>query len=140
MSLTEFAMLFVPFYPKKASETEESFDHDPFEEQPNVRRSLVTLSGDSKMVVRNVPAVVRVPYFIASSDLEKFFYSLLVQYMPYRSETELLEGFDSAKDAFLARENQLKEMSRHMRQHREQLENAFNQIYAFGILQQPEVL
>lgn len=28
MSLTEFAMLFEPFYPKKLNETEESVDHD----------------------------------------------------------------------------------------------------------------
>ncbi|XP_039966090.1 transcription factor SOX-21 [Bactrocera tryoni] len=39
--------------------------------------------------------------------------------MPYRLETELLEGFDNAKEAFLHRENRLKEMSRalHMKEH-----------------------
>ncbi|XP_044599069.1 ATP-dependent DNA helicase PIF1-like [Cotesia glomerata] len=95
------------------------------------------------MVVRNVPAVVRVPYFIAASDPENFFYSLLIQYMPYRSETELLEGFNNSKEAFLNREDRLKEMSSHMRQFRErdqQLENAFNQIRAFEILEQPEII
>ncbi|GFQ90535.1 ATP-dependent DNA helicase [Trichonephila clavata] len=71
MSLTEFAMLFVPFYPKKGSETEESIDNDSCEEQQNVRCSLITLSDDSKMVDRNVPAVVRVAYFIASSNPQK---------------------------------------------------------------------
>lgn len=63
--------------------------------------------------------------------------------MLYRSETELLEGFNNTKDAFLARENQLKEMSIYMRQHRErdqQLENAFNQAHAFEILDQPEIV
>ena len=30
MSLTEFAMLFEPFYQKKASETEEIVDHDAY--------------------------------------------------------------------------------------------------------------
>ncbi|KAH0549795.1 hypothetical protein KQX54_014275 [Cotesia glomerata] len=142
MSLTEFAMLFELFYPKKVSETEESVDHDAYEEQPDIRRPRITLSDGSKMVVRNVPAVVRVPYFIATSDPENF-YSLLVQYMPYRLEPELLEGFDNAKEAFLARENRLKETSRHMRQHRErdqQLENAFIQVHAFEILEQPEVI
>lgn len=64
-SLTEFAMLFEPFYPKKASETEESIDDDAYEERINVRRALITLSDNSKMVVRNISAVVRVPYFIA---------------------------------------------------------------------------
>ncbi|GFQ77641.1 ATP-dependent DNA helicase [Trichonephila clavata] len=117
MSITEFAMLFVPFYPKKASETEESIDRDRYEEQPNVRRSLIMLSDDNKMVVRNVPAVVRVPYFIALSNPENIFYSLLVQYTPYSSEMKLFEGIDSAKDVLLARENRLKEMNRHMHQH-----------------------
>ncbi|GIY57519.1 hypothetical protein CDAR_79491 [Caerostris darwini] len=143
MSLTEFAMLFEPFYPKKVSETEDSIDHDAYEVQPHIRRPLLMLSDGSKMVVRNVPAVVRVPYFVATSDPENFFYSLLVQYMPYRSETELLEGFDNAKEAFLARENRLKETSRHMSQHRErdqQLENAFIQVHAFEILEQPEII
>ncbi|GIY15744.1 ATP-dependent DNA helicase [Caerostris darwini] len=143
MSLTEFAMLFEPFYPKKVSETEESIDHNAYEEQPDIRRPLIMLSDGSKMVVINIPAVVRVPYFIATSDPENFFYSLLVQYMPYRSEIELLEGFDNAKEAFLARENRLKETSRHIRQHRErdqQLENAFIQVHAFEILEQPEII
>ncbi|XP_053968624.1 uncharacterized protein LOC128870052 [Anastrepha ludens] len=143
MSLTEFAMLFEPHFPKKLSDTEESVDHDAYEEQTNMRRPLITLLDKSKMVVRNVPAVVRVPYFIAASDPENFSYSLLLQYMPYRSETEILEGFDNAKEAFVARESRLRETSRHMCQHRErdqQLENAFNQIHAFEILEQPEII
>lgn len=143
MSLTEFAMLFEPHYPKVVNDTEESVDHDAYEEQSNTRRPLITLLNESKMVVRTVPAVVRVPYFIAASDPESFFYSLLLQYMPHRSETELLEGFDNAKEAFLARESHLRDTSRHMCQHRErdqQLENAFNQIHAFEILEQPEII
>lgn len=86
MSLTEFAMLFEPFYPRKVSEAVESVDHDAYEDYRNTRRPLITLLDMTKMVVRNVPAVVKVPYFIATSDPENFFYSLLVQYMP-RSET-----------------------------------------------------
>ncbi|XP_054746537.1 uncharacterized protein LOC129251202 [Anastrepha obliqua] len=143
MSLTEFAMLFEPHFPKKLSDAEESVDHDAYEEQTNMGRPLITLLDKSKMVVRNVPAVVRVPYFIAASDPENFSYSLLFQYMPYRSETEILEGFDNAKEAFVARESRLRETSRHMCQHRErdqQLENAFNQIHAFEILEQPEII
>ncbi|GBP80548.1 hypothetical protein EVAR_39418_1 [Eumeta japonica] len=100
MSLIEFAMLFEPHYAKVVSDTEENIDHDAYEEQPTTRRPLITLLNKSKMVVRNIPAVVRVPYFIAASDPENFFYSLLLQYMPYRSETELLDGFDNAKAAF----------------------------------------
>ncbi len=144
ISLTAFAMLFEPFYPKKTNDIEESVDHDVYEERPNTRRTLIALlDGKNQMVVRNVPAVVREPYFIAASDPENFFYSLLIQYMPYRSEAELLEGFKNAKDAFLDHEDRLKQMSRYMRQFRErdqQLENAFNQVHAFEILEQPEII
>ncbi|XP_054719206.1 ATP-dependent DNA helicase PIF1-like [Uloborus diversus] len=90
-----------------------------------------------KIEIRNVTAVVRVPYFVASTDPENFYYSLLLQYMPYRSEQELLEGFNSSKEAFLAREEALKRNSEQMEEYRErdrQLENAFNQAHAFEIL------
>ena len=86
---------------------------------------------------RNISAVVRVPYFKASTDPENFYYSLLLQYMPFRNENEILENFDSAKDAFLAREEQLKRNSSHMeiyRQRDKQLENAFIQVHAFQVL------
>ncbi|KAJ9574962.1 hypothetical protein L9F63_007880, partial [Diploptera punctata] len=79
----------------------------------------------------------------ATGYCSNIFESLLVQYLPYFSETELLQGFDNAKDAFLARENRLMEINSHMRQHRErdqQLGNAFNQINAFEILEQPEII
>ncbi|OWR45482.1 putative helentron 5 helitron transposon replicase/helicase/endonuclease [Danaus plexippus plexippus] len=50
MSLTESAMLFEPFYPKKVSETEESVDHDAYAEEPDIRRPRITLSDGCKMV------------------------------------------------------------------------------------------
>lgn len=80
----------------------------------NVRPQIIRLSDNSKMAVRSIPVVVRVQYLIASSDPENF-YSLLIQYVPYQSEVELLEGFDNAKVTFLPRGNQLKAMSKHMR-------------------------
>ena len=58
-------MLFEPFYLKKASKTEESIDHDAYKVQSNVCHQLITFSDNSKLAVRNVPAVVSVPYFKA---------------------------------------------------------------------------
>jgi len=51
--------------------------------------------------------------------------------MPYRSEDELLRGFNSAKDTFKARENDMKQnctMMDEFRQRGRQLENAFNRV------------
>ena len=61
--------------------------------------------------------------------------------MPYRNKAEILENFDSAKDALLAKEEHLKAISAHMDLYRErdkQLENAFIQIHAFQVLESYE--
>lgn len=86
---------------------------------------------------RSRPATVRVPYFKAATAPENFYYSLLVQYLPYRKEDDILQDFNSAKDAFLAKEEHLKTTSAHMdlyRQRDKQLENAFIQVHAFQVL------
>lgn len=50
--------------------------------------------------------------------------------MLYRSETELLKGFDNEKDAFLGRESRLKEMSRDLHS---------NQVHKFEIVEEPKI-
>ncbi|KAG8261715.1 hypothetical protein J6590_066777 [Homalodisca vitripennis] len=72
---SQFAMLFEPHFSKVVNDAEESVNHDAYEEQSHTRRPLITLLNDSKMVVRNIPAVVRVTYIIAASDPENFFYN-----------------------------------------------------------------
>ncbi|KAF9420626.1 hypothetical protein HW555_003173 [Spodoptera exigua] len=90
LGLTEFTMLFEPFYDKKPNKdkkrkTEASAAYDAYV-QSNVRRQLITLFNNSKMAVRNISAVARVPYFIVSSDPENFFYSLLLQYKSIKNQ------------------------------------------------------
>ncbi|PRD28407.1 UNVERIFIED_CONTAM: hypothetical protein NCL1_32473 [Trichonephila clavipes] len=105
MSLLEFAMLFEPYYIKKTnnvSNDESVDDHQPQEE--TTRRLLIPVTDNIKLIVRNIPATVRVPYFVAATDTENYYYSILLQYMPYRNECELLEEHDSAQKAFLAKE------------------------------------
>lgn len=141
MSLLEFAMLFEPYYRNVAEHNEDNIDQDAYETEQPTRRCLITLSGNTKVIKGNTAAVIRVPYFVATTDPENYYYSLLLQYMPYRHETELLQDFDTARDAFLARKERLREMSTYMGLYRErdkQLENAFNQVHAFQILEQAE--
>lgn len=81
--------------------------------------------------------MVRVPYFVVATDPENYYYSLLLQYMPYRNEIVLLEEHDSAQEAFLAKEELLRQTNERMqifRNRDQQLENAFNQVHAFHIL------
>lgn len=142
MSLLEFAMLFEPFYPKRQNDSEENVDQDAYDDDnEDTGRRKIRLQNNARMTIRTTPAVVKVPYFIAANDPQNFYFSLLMQYKPYRHEAELLEGFDTAREAFLASEDELMEMSERMRTYRErdrQLEIAFNQAHAFQILQEAE--
>ncbi|KAH9490103.1 hypothetical protein Btru_035265 [Bulinus truncatus] len=79
MYLIEFAMNFSLYYTKKPGDIEQGVDVD-IEQQPT-RRRLIKLTNNSKMEIRNVPAVVRVPYCQMNTDPENYFYSLLVQYV-----------------------------------------------------------
>ncbi len=89
------------------------------------------------MSISKTPAVVQIPFFVSSTDPNNFYYSLLLQYVPYRLESELMIGFDSLRAAFLAAEEQLKENSAYMNMYGErdkQLELALNQAHVFEIL------
>ncbi|XP_059150287.1 uncharacterized protein LOC131937110 [Physella acuta] len=139
MCLIEFAMLFEPYYAKQQDAMTLNIDEDAYETEQRTKRRLITLIDGSKMTIRKLPAVVRVPYFVASTDGENYFYSLLLQYTPYRREEELLNAFATAREAFLANEENLKITNAHMELYRErdkQLENAFNQFYALQILEE----
>ncbi|GFR20331.1 ATP-dependent DNA helicase [Trichonephila clavata] len=73
------------------------------------------------MVIRNVPAVERVPYFVAASDPENYYYSLLLQYVPFRNESELIVEYDTARESDLRATNARLEI---FRERDRQLENA----------------
>ncbi|GFS34991.1 ATP-dependent DNA helicase [Nephila pilipes] len=85
------------------------------------------------MALRNISAVVRTPYFSVHNDTDNYFYSLLVQYVPFDKKSELLGRYPNSRDAFLDREEQLFGDERS-----NQLENAFRQAQALEILQNPE--
>lgn len=66
------------------------------------------------MVIRNVLASVRVPFFRMSTDPDNYFYSMLVQYVPYRRKIDLIEAYNSPREAFIAQEAQLLQQSAYM--------------------------
>ncbi|GFT98395.1 ATP-dependent DNA helicase [Nephila pilipes] len=128
-------MNYEPCYRKRAYEPDEDIDADadtgvPLQRQ---RRELITLEDASKMALRNISAVVRTPYFSVHNDTDNYFYSLLVQYVPFDKERELLERYPNSRNAFLDREEQFFGDERS-----NQLENAFRQAQALEILQNPE--
>ncbi|GFS64630.1 ATP-dependent DNA helicase [Trichonephila clavipes] len=116
---------------------------DDQQSQENTRRRLITLTDNTKLIVRNIPAMVQVPYFVAATDPKNHYYSLLLQYMLYRNECELLEEHDCSGSiehdcsGSIPSKRILPPNQRDMQLFREQdrqLENAFNQVHAFRIL------
>ncbi|GFR30102.1 uncharacterized protein TNCT_428671 [Trichonephila clavata] len=61
MCLLEFAKIFEPFYVKKVGDSEKSIDAEK-EEQPTRQRP-INLANNTKIVIKNIPAVVRMPFF-----------------------------------------------------------------------------
>jgi PIF1-like helicase/Helitron helicase-like domain at N-terminus len=136
MCALEFHMRFAADYQK---DDNENVDAEIETNRPRRRR--ITLADGTKMVVRNVLAVVKRPYFVLARDPKNFFYSPLVEYIPFYNETELLEGYADPQEAFLGHEEQLRQMSVNLRAIRErdqQLEDALVQAHAFEILERPE--
>ncbi|GFS62783.1 uncharacterized protein TNIN_300321 [Trichonephila inaurata madagascariensis] len=102
MCLLEFAVNFEPFYAKKVGDGEESVDAEK-EEYPT-RQRLINIANNTKMAIRNVPAVVLVLFFQMPPEI--YFYSLFVQYAPFFSEDELIDEHYNAREAFLSRKQQ----------------------------------
>jgi len=140
MSLTEFAMQFEPYYQNNEDDEVENVDADIEEqEQARERTRLITLADNSKMKIRNKRAVIRVPRLNSDRDPESYYYSLLLQYKPYLLETELLEGFETAKEAFLACEEELKQKNAFMEVYRrrdKELENALAKAHAVVVFEE----
>ncbi|CAG9761349.1 unnamed protein product [Ceutorhynchus assimilis] len=125
MSLLEFAMLFEPYYKKTIENDDVNIDQDAYEVEQPKRKCLITLTDNTKVIKRAT------------------LLHLLMQYIPYRDEEELLRGFGTARDAFLTSEDRLKEISAYMELYRrrdKQLEDAFNQVHAFQILEEVQPL
>ncbi|GFT56744.1 ATP-dependent DNA helicase [Nephila pilipes] len=144
MCLLEFAMNYEPYYRNRAYEPDEDIDADADTGVPprRQRRELIVLEDASKMALRNIPAAVRTPYFSVHNDAENYFYSLLVQYVPFNKESELLERYPNSRDAFLDREKKFfgdeNPFLSSIRERSNQLENAFRQAQALEILQNLE--
>jgi hypothetical protein len=129
MCLLEFAMLFEPYYAKQFDDEGNENENILVFPRKKTKKRLLTLRDNSKMIIRNRPAVVRVPYFVVNNEPENYYYSLLVQYKPYRQESQLLEGYDSSLRAFQSNEELMRNINKRLEKFRKlnhHLENAFN--------------
>ncbi|GFS37750.1 ATP-dependent DNA helicase [Nephila pilipes] len=70
-------------------------------------------------IEKSRPACVTVPYITPANDTANYYYSLLLHYVPNRSENEYLDGFNRAREAFQAQEELLRKQCEMMEIHRE---------------------
>lgn len=112
LSLGEFAVWYdvVTKQPNYIDDDEQ--DMDAYEDQQgntNDQHQYITLLDNAgRMKKRKRPAILRTRYFTLASNPEAYYYSLLVVHIPFRAESELLDGFDSAKNAFYTKRNLLR--------------------------------
>lgn len=106
LSLGEFSIWYEPV--TRCNYSEDDQDADAYDEAPeiNARQQYITLlDNQGRMKKCNRPAVLRTRYYTPNSDPEGYYYSLLVAHVPFRTESELLEGYNTAREAFYAKRN-----------------------------------
>ncbi|GFT68302.1 uncharacterized protein TNCV_659201 [Trichonephila clavipes] len=74
------------------------------------------------------------------TDPENYFSCLLIQYVPFFSEDELIDEHYNARDAFLARKQQLRQMHilKHIGQEIDNFRFAFHQVHDFNLFENLE--
>ncbi|KAI2807366.1 hypothetical protein BLOT_009331 [Blomia tropicalis] len=100
-------------------------------------RRLITLTDKKKIILRKRPAVIHVPYFSLLRNPTDYCYSMLMQFIPFRSENELIKGFGDEILAFDAKKDQLKDATNYMKQYYQigsELEDALRQLNAFDLI------
>ncbi|CAH2096670.1 unnamed protein product [Euphydryas editha] len=104
LSLGEFAVWYDVVSTRAIDFDEDQQDADAYDthndEVANVQY-IILLDNVGRMKKRSRPAILRTRYFTLASDPEAYYYSLILTHVP--TEEELLEEFDSAKEAFWAR-------------------------------------
>ncbi|CAH0718086.1 unnamed protein product, partial [Brenthis ino] len=105
LSLAEFAVRFETI--SNSIWSEENGDAELRDEEITPV-SFIRLRDNTRMRVRNRPAVLRTRYYTINSDKEAYYYSLIVCHIPFRNEGELLFQNDTAEDCFIRRQRDLR--------------------------------
>jgi len=112
-SLAEFAVTYE--YVSRFDNYEEDGDIEVYNNDENdniIQTKYICLQDGTKMKLRTRPAVLRTRYYTQTSNREAYFYSYLVAHVPFRNEEELLQGYESAEQAFNAKCHLLRPLRR----------------------------
>ncbi|XP_029157942.1 uncharacterized protein LOC114935487 [Nylanderia fulva] len=111
LSLAEFAVTYECV--SRFDNYEEDGDIEVYNQENDVvSTKYIRLQDGTKMKRRTRPAVLRTRYYTQTSNREAYFYSYLVAHVPFRNEEELLEGYETAEQAFNAKRQLLRPLRR----------------------------
>lgn len=105
LSLAEFAVRFETV--SNTTWSEDNGDAELRDEDPTPVRYM-RLQDNTRMRVRNRPAVLRTRYYTINSDKEAYYYSLKMCHIPFRNEGELLLENGTAEHCFIRRQSDLR--------------------------------
>ncbi|CAH2107698.1 unnamed protein product [Euphydryas editha] len=105
LSLAEFAVRFETV--SNTTWSEDNGDAELRDEDITPVR-YIRLQDNTRMRVRNRPAVLRTRYYTINSDKEAYYYSLIVCHVPFRNESELLFENETTEDCFIRRQRDLR--------------------------------
>jgi len=111
LSLAEFSVTYE--YVSRFNNYEEDGDIEVYDEENDVvPTKYIRLQDGTRMKRRTRPAVLKTRYYTQISNREAYFYSYLVAHVPFRNEEELLQGYESAEQAFNAKRHLLRPLCR----------------------------
>ncbi|KAL4718103.1 hypothetical protein ACJJTC_002395 [Scirpophaga incertulas] len=107
LSLAEFAVNYE--HTSRAANNEEDGDLEAYAELEDGESSRTTIRflNGNVMKKRRRPAILRTRYYTQMGD-RGYFYNYLVAHVPFRDESDLLTGYETCEEAFMAQRNSLR--------------------------------
>jgi hypothetical protein len=86
---------------KQKEDVENDENEDEVEELESYQHNILQLI-DSSMTIqkRKTPAVIKTPHVSVNDNPSEYYYSLLLLYVPFRKESDLLVGFTDVEQAY----------------------------------------
>lgn len=106
-SLAEFAINYEPT--SRAVNDEEDGDLEAYAgiEYDEISRTTIRLLNGNVMKKRRKPAILRTRHYTQMGDREGYLYNYLVAHVPFRDESDLLTGYETCEEAFMAQRHRL---------------------------------
>ena len=79
---------------------------------PGEKKYIILKNGLGKMIKRKEQAIMRAQRYKVHSEPEKYYHSKLILYYPWNNEDELIAGFKSYYESYVAKCDSVRENSK----------------------------